>query len=194
MQLCIPRTLRFNNRFINYAGAGRAPGGHMFLDAATGRTYELFFAQIDRVGPHYSLAVVFGNGAVGKVRVDHSSFDGVRSLGIGDMLIVGPLSFLPEGPKAEGAWLARAVNSGARRPTRSNGAARATGSGRQTGVITRVADQGSFGWIASEQTGRLIFVHASQLKRGAVLQPGSRVSFVEAMNDRGPTAYDVWPG
>jgi cold shock CspA family protein len=72
-----------------------------------------------------------------------------------------------------------------------------TGPKRQLAKTTKaratsaVGCPSSFAQIVTEGSGKRVFVHASQLQRGAALRVGSRLTFIEADNGRGPAAYDV---
>jgi cold shock CspA family protein len=186
MKTRIPRTLRYQGRTINYTGSGRTAGSLMYLDAMTGSLLELYFARVERTGPLYSLARV-ANNSLGTVRIDHVSLNGVGPVVIGDVLIVGCLQYLPEGPRATAIWRAPVA------PIVPTVAPPVPQMGRQFGVITWVHPLGKYGTITGEQTGRQVFVHHTQIRRGARLLQGLRVSYVEGMNPRGPAAFDVWP-
>jgi cold shock CspA family protein len=181
MQAHVPPTLPYQGRQLNYAGVGRTPGSHMYLDATTGRTLELFYGQLEQLGPVFGLAVVAGNQALGRVRVDNTLLNGHQAQ-VGSVLLLGPIEFVPAGPKAHAAWPARLV------PSNGDGAP-----ARKHGVITQVAPAGTYGWISDERTGTAVFVHRTQLRRGATLMVGLRVSYVAAQNERGLAAFDVGP-
>lgn len=189
MKTRIPRTLRYQGRTINYTGSGRTTGSFMYLDAATSTVLDLYFAQVERTGPVYSLARV-ANNSLGTVRIDHVSLNGVGPVGVGDLLIVGCLQYLPEGPRATAIWRAPVAPIV---PTAVPVAPPVPQIGRQTGIITWVHPLGKYGTITGEHTGRQVFVHHTQLRRGARLLQGLRVCYVEGMNPRGPAAFDVWP-
>lgn len=182
MSFNLPKSLPFNGRQINFAGKGHAPGSGLYLDNISGMTYEIFVAVVERTGPAYSLARVADNQAIGLVRVDHAALNGSGLNQVGDTLLVGPLQYATAGPRTHTAWRVQAT-----RPQRPKA------NGRPVGMITDVADTGAFGWIIAETSGRKLFVHRSQLRRGAVLSRGQRVTYVEADNGRGPTAFDVQP-
>jgi cold shock CspA family protein len=190
MNTRIPRTLPYNGRIINFTGPGRSPGALTYFDVATSTTLELYFAQIERIGPIYSLGRVANNPVMGTVRIDHASLNGAGPAVIGKVLIVGCLEYLPEGPRATKAWGVPVLPN--RSPTAYTPPAPAI-FGRTLGVITRVHPAGTYGFVTGEHTGRVVFVHHTQLKRGARLQLGLRVSYVEGTNERGATGYDVWP-
>lgn len=181
MQAHVPWILPYQGRQILYSGVGRTPGSLMYLDATTGRTLELFYGQIEQTGPVFCLAVVAGNQAVGRVRVDNTLLNGHQAP-VGSLLWLGLLAYLPTGPKAQAAWPARLVPNG-----------QAIHGGRKTGVLTYVAMSGTWGKLIGEQDGKEVFVHFTQLRRGTTLTVGRQVSYVEAQSDRGPQAWDVWP-
>jgi cold shock CspA family protein len=161
----------------------------MYLDATSGRTLELYFAQVERTGPLFSLGRVANNQAIGPVRIDHGVVHGFGTVSMGDLLIVGPLDFLPEGPRATAAWRVQVQTNGSLFPHNTPVPTRHD---RHFGVITRVNDFGAYGFVSDERTGSTVFVHATQLRMGARLQVGQRVSYVLATNPRGPAAFDVW--
>ncbi len=191
MKTRIPRTLRYQGRTINYTGDGRTKGSLMYLDAMTGSLLELYYAQVERTGPVYSLARV-ANNSLGTVRIDHVSLNGVGPVGIGDLLIVGSLQYLPEGPRAAAIWRAPVEPVVPMFVPVAPPTPAVPQMGRQFGVITWVHEFGKYGSITNERTGRQLFVHHSQFRRGAQLMQGFRVSYVEGMNPRGPAAFDVW--
>lgn len=180
MHAHVPTTLQYQGHQLNYAGVGRTPGSHMYLDATMGRTLELFYGQLEQTGPVFGLAVVAGNHALGRVRVDNMLLNGHQAQ-VGSVLLLGPIEFAPAGPKAQAAWPARLVPD--RQPAPD----------RKRGVITQVAPAGTWGWISDERTGTAVFVHRTQLRRGASLTVGLRVSYVAAQNERGLAAFDVCP-
>jgi len=197
----LPKSLPFQGGIINNAGAGRAAGSTNFHNHVTGQSLDLFEAQVAQVGPLFALAEVADNKALGKVRVDHSLLNGSGPAQLGDSLIIGPLQFLPAGPRAVCAWPTRTSSpvrplvrpfhyrSGpAVQPARqySNPAPR-----RNRGTVTRVAPTGAFGQITDEHNGDQFFVHHSQLQGGAILRIGARVSFTSAKTPRGLSALEV---
>lgn len=208
MNFQMPKTLNYSSRQINLSGNGRAAGSYLYVDFCVGVTHEIFVAVVERTGAQYCLARVQGNEAMRLVRVDHSVAYGSRPASVGDLLLVGPLEYAATGPFARAAWTARLGDNGVDRtrqpstngvggqPPRpsTNGTGGApTRSGRDVGVIVEVAPVGTYGRIIAERTGRKVFVHRSQLQKGVALAVGQRVTYVEAPNDRGPTAYDVQP-
>jgi cold shock CspA family protein len=94
---------------------------------------------------------------------------------VGDLLIIGLIEY-GQIRCAKAAW-----------PLRT---ARNVRFGRKS-VIIKVSPTGAFAQIVTEGSGKRVFVHASQLQRGAALRVGSRLTFIEADNGRGPAAYDV---
>lgn len=188
MKTRIPRTLRYQGRTINYTGDGRTKGSLMYLDAMMGSLLELYYAQVEKTGPVYSLARV-ANNSLGTVRIDHVSLNGVGPVGIGDLLIVGCLQYLAEGPRATAIWRAPVEPVV---PTVVPVAPPLPQFRRQFGVITWVDQLGKYGWVTNERNGGQLFVHHSQIRRGAQLMQGVRVSYVEGTNPRGPAAFDVW--
>lgn len=188
MKTRIPRILPYQGRTINYTGDGRTKGSLMYLDAMTGALLELYYAQVEKTGPVYSLARV-ANSSLGTVRVDHAILNGVGRVNVFDLLIVGCLQFPAEGPRATAVWRAPVVQIV---PTVVPLAPSLPQVHRQFGVITWVHEFGKYGSITNERTGCPMFVHHSQLRRGAQLLQGFRVSYVEGTNPRGPAAFDVW--
>lgn len=188
MKTRIPRTLPYQGRTINYTGPGRTAGSLIYLDATTSTVLELYFAQVERTGEIYFLARV-ANNSLGTVRVDHAVLNGVGRVNVGDLLIVGCLQYLPEGPRATAVWRAPVVSVA---PMAVPVAPVVPQFGRQFGVITWVDPLGKYGWITNECTSRQVFIHHTQLRRGAQLLQSFRVSYVEGTNPRGPAAFDVW--
>ncbi len=178
MDFKVPRVLPFQGRVINFAGRGRSPGGLLFVDPVAGKTLELFLGQVVRVGPHFALAHVEGNGVLGSVRVDYAALNGCGAQ-VGQVIVLGPIAFVPEGPRAEHAWRPEVAKPVGQRK------------GEKTGVVVYVAPDAAYGRVLCEQTGREVFVHRSQLARGLVLRAGLRVSFVEGDMGRGPAAFAV---
>ena len=154
----------------------------MYLDPIPGRCMELFFAQVTRSGPVFSLATVADNEALPQVRIDHRSFNGNGPAQIGDILLIGPLEYRPEGPRARSAWPVRSAN-----PTRGFLSQKPV---RSHGVISSVKGP-DWGWITPSDGGAGIFVHASQLRAGTPLRIGVRVTYQEAQTHRGLAAIDV---
>jgi cold shock CspA family protein len=148
-----------------------------------GRTLELVYGQIAQTGPVFCLAIVASNRALRQVRVDTALLNG-RQTQVGSILLLGPIEFLPAGPQAQAAWPVRLVGNGQNSQNTP---------GRKTGVITHVAPTGSHGFLSNERTGASVFVHQTQLRRGATLRVGLRVSYVEASRQRGLAAFDVRP-
>lgn len=179
MHAHVPPTLQYQGHQYNSAAQGRTPGSYMYLDPTTGRILELFYGQIEQTGPVFSLAVVAGNQALGRVRVDNTVLNGQAQ--VGRVFLLGPIEFAPAGPKALAAWPARLVSP------------RPPASARATGVITYVAPAGTWGRLSDERTGTVVFVHRTQLQRGATLTVGLRASYVAAQTERGLAAFDVCP-
>ncbi len=185
MRIYLPKSLRYCGRHINYTGQGRAAGSHLYLDHHSGTMHEVFVAVVEQTGMYYSLGRVPENAGMGLIRVDHNMLDGSGRTQIGEVLLVGPLHFTPSGLRADAAW---------RGPVATNGEARKPGhSVRKTGMITEVPITGSYGWITAEGSGDRVFVHGTQLRRGAKLAVGQRVTFIQAKTDRGHAAFDVEP-
>ncbi len=182
MKAQVPNALPYNGHHINYAGSGKSPGSHLYLDAASGQTLELFYVQVTRTGPHYCLGAAAGNAALKTVRIDQEKLNGHGPAQIGEIFLAGPLSFPSEGPKARCAWPAQVVNRPQPKPAP-----------RHQGVITRVDGHGNSGRIREERTDRAFFLHHSQLRRGAALREGQRVSFDTARNDKGWLAINAQP-
>ena len=114
MQAKCPKQIVFQNRGLNYAGPGRAPGSHAYVDPGRGEVLELFFAEVVQVGRLFGLCRIANNTAMPSVRVDHGLLSGVMPLTVGQVLLVGPLTFEEAGPRAHGAWLANL--NGSHRP------------------------------------------------------------------------------
>jgi cold shock CspA family protein len=200
----MPKSLPFQGGVINNAGVGRAAGSTSFLNHVTGQNVDLFKAQVAQVGPLFALAEVADNKALGKVRVDHSLLNGAGAAQLGDTLIVGPLQFLPAGPRAVCAWptraaspmrtAARPINPWSHHSIPATSQYHAPVPRRNKGTVTRVAQTGAFGQITDERDGQQYFVHSSQLQRGALLRLGARVSFMPAKTPRGLSAIEVQPG
>jgi cold shock CspA family protein len=190
----MPNSLPFQGGLINNAGTGRAAGSTSYLNHVTGQSVDLFKAQVAQVGPLFALAEVADNKALGKVRVDHNLLNGSGPAQLGDTLIIGPLQFLPAGPRAACAWPAGRPSlqrpQPARPPMRPHQAPPAW---RNKGTITRVAQTGAFGQVTDERDGQQYFVHTSQLQRGALLRIGAHVSFLPARTPRGLSAIEVQP-
>jgi cold shock CspA family protein len=66
------------------------------------------------------------------------------------------------------------------------------GLARKAGIVTHVSPTGTYGFIADQQTRRLVFLHQSQLSAVA-LRVGLEVSYLERMTPRGASAHDVRP-
>jgi hypothetical protein len=186
MNARIPRTLPYHGHTINYTGPGRSPGSLTYLDQTSREVHELYFAQIERVGPLYSLGRAANNPTIGSIRIDHATLNGAGPAHLGTLLLIGGLQFYPEGPRATTVWRVPA-------PTVTHSPPVLPVGGRTFGIVTSVHPHGRHGTIVQERTGRPIFAHHTQLRRGAVLMPGCRVSYVEGLNHRGPIACDVWP-
>ena len=145
-------------------------------------------ARVVQVGPLFALATVLGEPSLGKVRVDHRLIVGREPMRVGDRLMLGPVEYLPAGPRALSAR-----RSQSRCATTHSAACRAKRAipGRSRGSITRVAKTGRFGQITELPTGRQYFVHSSQLQPGTILQLDSPVSFTPAKTPRGLVALEV---
>jgi cold shock CspA family protein len=183
-----PKTLPFRGSFINKAGAGHAAGSTSYFNHNTGQTLDLFHAQVLQVGPVFALTAVVNNEALGKVRVDHHLLNGSGPAQLGDELIIGPLEFLPAGPRAQAAWRTRLDGHQRQQPNHCASPKRCRG------VVTRVAPTGNFGQITETPDGRPFFVHHSQLQAGAMLRIGFPLSFLPAKTPRGWSALAVRRG
>lgn len=181
-----PKTLPFHGSVINKAGAGNAPGSTVYINHTTGQTHDLFKAQVVQVGAQFALAAVVANEALGTVRVDHHLLNGSGPARMGDELIIGPLEFLPAGPRAQAAW--RTCLAPLHRQPQWNASLMPN---RCRGIITRVAATGAFGQAIETPSGRPFFVHRSQLQGGAALRIGCSVSFIPARTPRGWSALEV---
>lgn len=190
----MPNSLPFQGGVINNAGTGRAAGSTSYLNHITGQSVDVFKAQVTQVGPIFALLEVADNKALGKVRVDHNLLNGSGPAQLGDTLMIGPLQFLPAGPRAVCAWPAGRSRLQHPQPVRSPMRhLQASPTRRNKGTVTRVAQTGAFGQITDERDGQQYFVHASQLQRGALLRIGARVSFLPARTPRGLSAIEVQP-
>jgi cold shock CspA family protein len=186
----LPKTLPFQGGRINQAGLGRAAGSINYVNHVTGQSLDLFEAQVVQVGPIFALAAIAGNDALAKVRVDQALLNGSGPAQLGDILIVGPLDFLPAGPRARAVWSVRTGSHHHAPPQPANRPQFVPP--RNKGTVTRVAPVGTFGEITDERTGSQYFVHQSQL-RGTMLRIGARVSFLPARTPRGLSAIEVQP-
>jgi cold shock CspA family protein len=197
-----PRTLKLGSRQLIHTGTGRRQGSVLYLDPVLNETYELFFVSITSTGPAFSIGVVLGNSTLGKLRIDHHSVNGTDRVGIGDLLLVGPLGFLGNGHViAQHGWLMNGGNGA--RCINQNGHSRGTGNGhyrqnhpaneRRFGYISHVAERGTFGRIIDSATGLDYFVHANQLRGGMILLEGRACTFTAGTNERGRIAYEVRP-
>jgi len=184
----IPRSLQYRGGRINHAGRGQAPGSHAYLDATTGRVLHLYFAKVVKTGPLYSLATVSGNHALPLVRIDHVALNGKGPVWVGEILLIGPLCFCPQGPKAENAWHANVLDSNrvARCPTMGGF------SPRRTGTITIVKSP-TWAFLTRDGDGQNVFVHVSQLQGSVPLAPRQRVTYEEVHSAKGPMAIKVRP-
>lgn len=180
-----PKSLPFQGSVINRAGGGHAAGSTSYINHTTGQTMDLFQAQVIQVGPIFGLAAVARNEALGKIRVDHKLLNGSGPLQLGDALIIGPLEFLPAGPRAQAAWRTRVMTYSL--PYQNAGRAEA----RCWGIVSRVAPNGNYGQITEKPGGRRFFVHCSQLQGGALLRLGDHLSFLPAKTPRGWSALEV---
>lgn len=182
MNATVPKSIRFEGRTLNLAGAGRSPGALQFYDALGGRTIEVFHAQIVRTGPYYALAIVSGNPAMPLVRVDRQLLNGMGDVSPGTVVMIGAITHLPEGPKARAAWPARVANGNQHRKS----------SPRTTGMVVDTPT-GKRGWIRTDGDGHQVHVDSTQLIGGGQLAVGLRVTFTEVRTGRGLVAIQVLP-
>ena len=181
-----PKTLPYCGRQINRVGKGQVAGSHGYLDHYTGKVHDVFLVSVINTYRDFVLGEVQGNRTMSAVRVDRGLLATNDLVSRGDDLLVGPLHYLPAGPKAHAAWPARVGRA------QANGEpGQKKGPNRRTGMITEVHASRAYGRITEERTGKRVFVHGSQLGNGITLAVGQRVSYIEAADERGPMAVDV---
>ena len=180
IQTRVPRKLRHDSWNLILSGPGNNEGGFLYLDPVRGTTFELFFAKVFRTGPFFSIGDIANNPRLGTVRIDHSSIRNSRPVRLGDIVLVGPLTFHADGRvRAEMGWIVGADN-----PLAPH---------RRSGFISHVAAAGSFGKVTELGTGVDYFVHSTQLKDGLVFIVGSACTFIPSETHRGKEARDVRP-
>lgn len=165
----LPPTLWYQGRMITHRGPGGTPGSHLYRDGQY--TLELYECQVTHTGPYFSQAQAAFNPSLQRIRVPNGTND-LQNLHVGELLIVGPIEFTPEGPQTRSAWRIRTQPSP-----------------RRAGTIVDV--RGSYGFIRDAQTGDTVFVHRNSLRPGTFLVAGLHVRYVLWHNERGPTAADV---
>lgn len=180
MQADCPRHVVFQGRGLNHAGAGRAPGSVAFVDAGRGDVVELFFAEVVQVGGIFGLCRVANNPALPPIRVDQGLLNGAGPLRLGQILLIGPLAFEQNGPRAQAAWPVDV------QPTHKPAPARV----RKLGIITAVKP--GFGFIRPADGSPDVFCHFSECQ-GFTPVAGMSVQFTPAADPRGPQARNVLP-
>lgn len=173
-----PNKLTHQGRTLNFAGPSRTPGGALYVNHAEGTLVELYLARITRTGLHFSLAQIDANPHLGPVRISAPAFAG-RPVIIGTHYLVGPLQFTPR-PQAS---LAFPLNDCATLNTKDSRR-------RELGTVTEVRE--GYGFIKTDR-GQRVFVHGSQLERGAQLLVGMRVSLEVHNTAKGTAAQFVRP-
>lgn len=200
-----PKSVVYRGRNLMLAGRGPTRGSFAYLNPVDGQTLMLHAVRVQQVGTIYAQGVVADNTSFPPVRIDHSAFNGAGPARPGYVYLCGPLSYVGATPKAECAWplhVQHLDQPGQLRPPQPARYPRPPRPARpphqvhpprpavqrQTGVITEAKP--TYGRIV-DGTGNSYFVHASQLRPGAMLMVGLRVTFVPVQEARGVAAYDV---
>ena len=181
MQANCPRHVVFENRGFNQAGSGRAPGSVAYVSPATGQVLEVYFAEVVQTGSLFGLARVANNAALPLVRVDQGLLNGSGPMRLGAVLLIGPLEYLPNGPRAKAVWPVSVQQTAP--PIRPANIER-------LGVISAVK-AGGFGFIRSDG-GADVFWHVTEL-HGFTPFVGMRVAYTPISDDRGVKARNVRP-
>lgn len=191
-----PKSLVYRGRNLMLAGSGPTRGSFAYLNPVDGQTLILHAVRVQQVGTIYAQGVVADNTSFPPVRIDHTAFNGAGPARPGYVYLCGPLTYLGTMPKAECAWPLHVQHldppsqvypprpARPPRPVRTPPPAMQ----RQAGVITEAKP--TYGRIV-DGAGNSYFVHASQLRPGAILMIGLRVTFVPVQETRGIAAYDV---
>lgn len=179
MNARLPKHVVFQGRGLSHAGPGRAAGSQCYADPGSGTVYDLYCVEVAQVGLRFGLGRVFNNPGMSAVRVrlDHSLLNGAGPLTVGQVLLAGPLSPGPAGPRALGAW-----------PLQTNGALLHS-NGEKLGTIHTL--HGGFGFIRPADESPTIFFHFSQCQGGLIPQVGLAIRFIPMQGPRGPAATSV---
>jgi cold shock CspA family protein len=167
MKNTIPTTLNFDGRAFNFTGESRTAGAYNYVDAAESELVELYRARVVSTGPHFSLAHVPANPALGTICIDpEACADG--ALTEGDAVLAGGLSFPNGKPRARYCHLL---------------------SKRKRGVLVYLHNCRTWGKLELEHApdAEDVFVHESDVSDGRLIE-GARYSFVTVRNDEGPAA------
>ena len=176
MQSKCPRHIVFQNRGLNYAGAGRAPGSHSYVDPGRGKVLDLYFGEVIQVGHLFGLCRIANNPAMPTVRVDHDLLNGAGPLTVGQVLLIGPLTFEDAGPRAQGAWSVQC--NGARKPAAVD----------RLGTVWVL--KAGYGFIKPADGSPNAFFHFSECV-GFAPMIGVRVRYTPRTDPRGPQAVHV---
>jgi cold shock CspA family protein len=187
----LPKALRFQGRTLNSAGQGRVPGSHVYFDVARGEAFDLYLARVAQVGPLFGLAEVPGNAAMPRVRVDQALLNGDGPMAVGDVLVVGPITYAPAGPRAQAAWRMRPAET--RDPRPAPAPRPAPRDDWKLGTL-KVLKGPDWGFLHPLDGGPDVFVHARSLRGGATLSFGLRLRFKQVVTAKGLAALEVWPG
>ena len=178
MQAECPRHIVLQARGLNYAGAGRAPGSHAYVDPGRGKVMELFFGEVIQVGHLFGLCRVANNLAMPTVQVDHGLLNGAGPLSVGQVLLIGPLTFEGAGPKAQGAWLVKVNGTSNHNRTVVE----------KSGKVWIL--KAGYGFIKPADGSANAFFHFSQCV-GFAPTVGMHVRYTPRINPRGPQAVGV---
>jgi hypothetical protein len=173
MHAKLPSHVIFRGQRFNQTGSRSRQGTFLYVSPAAGESIDVCLARVAQTGAHFFLAETETGGPL--VRVDHHVFHDRSPVGLGQIVVLGPIDTYPQGPRAAAAWRAHVLPPVRRR-----------------GIIAEVAYGAVTGRILAEG-GAYVFVHRGQLQSGVSLVRGKSVSFVQADVGFGPTAYDVRP-
>ena len=182
MKATPPRSLKFNGKAINFAGTGRAPGALAYVDPSRGTVVEVYFAKVISVSPTHCLAGVANNQALPPVRISYRDLNGLGVPYVGQVVLVGPLTFQASGPRARAIWRAQTQQS--------QGSHNGNGSPTRVGVVT-VLKASHWGFVTPLGGGRQALVHRNHCTPGMALSLGLRVRYREQDREPGPLAVNV---
>jgi len=174
-----PRCLNLEGKPINFAGPGRSPGAQAYVDPGRGKVIEIYAAQVISLAPTFCLASVINNRALPAVRVNYRDLKAPRLPQVGELYLIGPLTFPPSGPCARAAW-----------PVKAHAPNGHGGSPARVGVITSLMAS-HWGFVTPLGSGQQALVHRNHCPPGMTLRLGKRIRYAELTTPRGQLAVEV---
>lgn len=161
----LPNELVYAGARVTKAGPGKWNRCVNYNDKMPSGILELFLGNIVRTGPDWFTVCVVPDTTVAEVWCGSGLLPGDAARP-GRSVLVGPLQWYGQLPRALGAWLVE---------------------NRSTGVIVRVRGNSS-AEIAEDQTGIRYYLPSIRLLDASIGEMGSRVQFTRAQTLKGPLA------